>query len=187
MIRCGDVVQLFDATAAGDAKDRMWVCLDPVNGWFARIVTREPRHYPIRLRAADRGFLDHDSHIETGIPVQFYDEDLQEADTAGPVGRIADGCCQANDCRLGTGGSHAPCRPRAGRAATARDIPPVMALFSRRPDRPLRPRQPAHRRPRPRARRPWLRLSRRQHRGCEQGLLHAAPVRCMRPVGSMAE
>jgi hypothetical protein len=89
VIRCGDVVRLFDATAAGDAKDRMFVCLDPVNGWFARIVTREPRHHPVRLRATDHDFLDHDSHIETGIPVQFYDDDLQEAEATGPVGRIS--------------------------------------------------------------------------------------------------
>jgi hypothetical protein len=89
VIRCGDVVRLFDATAAGDAKDRMFVCLDPVNGWFARIVTREPRHYPIRLRAADNDFLDHDSHIETGIPVLFFDDELEEAEAAGQVGRIS--------------------------------------------------------------------------------------------------
>ena len=90
MIRCGDVVRLFDAAAAGVAKDRRFVCVDPVQGWFARIVTREPRHHPVRLRAADHEFLDHNSFVETGIPIQFFDDDLREADAAGAVGRISE-------------------------------------------------------------------------------------------------
>ena len=69
----------------------MFVCLDPIQGWFARIVTREPRHWPVRLHAGpEHGFLDHDSYVETGIPVEFYDDDIEEAEARdGVLGRIS--------------------------------------------------------------------------------------------------
>jgi hypothetical protein len=86
MVSCGDVIWLYDATAARDAKTRMFVCLDPEQGWCARIVTRRPRHHPVLIRKSDHPFLDHDSYVETGMPVEFLDDDLA---TAGCAGRIS--------------------------------------------------------------------------------------------------
>jgi hypothetical protein len=90
VVRCGDVLVLFDSTAAHQVKDRMFVCVDPVEGWFARIVTREPRHYPVKITVADHPFLDHDSYIETGIPAQYQDDEIEEAEQAGIRGRISE-------------------------------------------------------------------------------------------------
>jgi hypothetical protein len=87
---CGDVLWLFDGTAAGATKERMFVCLDPENGWFARIVTRQPRRDPVQLTIAAHPFLDHDSFVETGIPVEFYEGEIEEAvDRGRNVGRIS--------------------------------------------------------------------------------------------------
>ncbi len=68
----------------------MFVCLDPEQGWCARIVSRRPRHEPVAIARNDHPFLDHDSYIETGIPVEFYEGELEDAVTEGRlVGQIS--------------------------------------------------------------------------------------------------
>jgi hypothetical protein len=85
MVSCGDVIWLYDATASRDTKTRMFVCLDPEQGWCARIITRRPRHHPVLIGKSDHPFLDHDSYIETGMPVEFLDDDLATAQCAGRI------------------------------------------------------------------------------------------------------
>lgn len=88
--RCGDVLWLFDGTARGESKMRMFVCLDPEQGWCARIVSRQPRHDPVAIGRSDHPFLDHDSFIETGMPVEFYEGELEDAVADGRLaGRIS--------------------------------------------------------------------------------------------------
>jgi hypothetical protein len=88
--RCGDVLWLFDGTARDAPKARMFVCLDPEQGWCARIVSRPPRHEPVAISRNDHPFLDHDSYIETGIPIEFLEDELADAIAAGRrVGRIS--------------------------------------------------------------------------------------------------
>ncbi len=68
----------------------MFVCLDPEQGWCARIVSRPPRHEPVAVSRNDHPFLDHDSYIETGIPIEFLEDELADAIAAGRrVGRIS--------------------------------------------------------------------------------------------------
>lgn len=91
MLRCGDVLRLFDATAQGEVKDRWFVCLDPENGWFARIVTRRPRHQPVQLTQREHPFLDHDSYVEIGLTVTVSDNEIDQAlaENGTPAGRIS--------------------------------------------------------------------------------------------------
>ncbi len=85
MARCGDVLWLFDGTAVRDRKMRMFVCLDPTQGWCARIVTRPPRHEPVLMERRDHRFLRHDSYVETGTPVEFGDDEIEEGRLAGRI------------------------------------------------------------------------------------------------------
>lgn len=89
MVRCGDVLWLFDGTAAGENKDRMFVCLEPTRGWFARIVTRQPRYRPVSLPESGHPFLRHDSYVETGMPVEFYEAEVDESERRGVAGRVS--------------------------------------------------------------------------------------------------
>ena len=85
MARCGDVLVLYDATAARQPKARMFVCLDPEQGWCARIVTRQPRRHPVMMDPRDHPFLDHHSYIETGMPVEFLDDELESSRSVGRI------------------------------------------------------------------------------------------------------
>ena len=90
MVRCGDVLWLFDGTASSERKDRMFVCLDPEQGWCARIVSKRPRHEPVAIGRRDHPFLYHDSYIETGMPVDFLESEFEDAVADGRrVGRIS--------------------------------------------------------------------------------------------------
>jgi hypothetical protein len=85
MARCGDVMWLYDATAARDPKLRMFVCLDPAQGWCARVLSREPRHGGVPIAAAEYSFLSRDSYIETGMPIEMLEDEINQGRRAGQI------------------------------------------------------------------------------------------------------
>jgi hypothetical protein len=97
LARVGDVLWLYDDTAARERKRRMFVCLDPERGWFARIVSDPPRHAKsddyVPVMRADHAFLDHDSFVETGREVDFGEDEFE---SIRPVGRISASCARRN-------------------------------------------------------------------------------------------
>jgi hypothetical protein len=83
-----DVIWIYDGTTR-PPKPRMVVCIEPDLGWFYRINTKA-RIPAILLRKSDCPFLDHDSYLECGAPLEIDETIVDEAlrYTGQPIGRL---------------------------------------------------------------------------------------------------
>ncbi len=53
-------------------------------------MSRRPRHEPVAISRDDHPFLTHDSYIETGMPIEFYEGEFEDALSEGHfAGRIS--------------------------------------------------------------------------------------------------
>lgn len=89
MIRALDVIWIHDDVIRPPGP-KMVVCIEPGLGLFFRINTR-PWQIPAALvRLPDHPFLDHDSFLECGEPLELDDYIVDEAlRRRGVIGRIA--------------------------------------------------------------------------------------------------
>jgi len=72
----------------------MVVCIEPTLGLFFRINTDDKWQTPVKLTKADNPFLEHDSFLECGEPLELdeycVEESIQEK---GIIGRISPTVC----------------------------------------------------------------------------------------------
>lgn len=66
-----DVIWIFDATISPPGY-KMVACVEPEKGFFYRINTK-PWRPAVELAKADHRFLDHDSYLECGDPMEIDD------------------------------------------------------------------------------------------------------------------
>ena len=89
LLKVLDVIWIHDGCIRPPGP-KMIVCVEPDLGYFFRINTDGKWQTPVKLRVADHPFLDHDSHLECGIPLELDDYIIQQALDRRPViGRIA--------------------------------------------------------------------------------------------------
>ncbi|WP_375450608.1 hypothetical protein [uncultured Devosia sp.] len=92
-IRPLDVTVIFDATLRKPAP-KMVVCIHPANGWFYRINSKGHWRPRVAVALAEHGFLDHDSFVECGDPLELDDYVVHEAlERHGIVGTISASAC----------------------------------------------------------------------------------------------
>lgn len=94
MISALDVVWIYDGMIRPTGF-KMVVCIHPENGWYYRINTKSHWRPCVAIPLADHSFLDHDSFLECGDPLELDDYLIEEAleKTNGPIGRISSGLC----------------------------------------------------------------------------------------------
>ncbi len=84
-----EVVRIFDETTT-PAKRRMIACIHVGNGWFFRINSKRWQT-PVLLRKFDHPFLDHDSYLECGEPLDVDDYLIDQAIAKfGILGKLAE-------------------------------------------------------------------------------------------------
>jgi len=67
----------------------MVVCIEPSLGLFFRINTEPKWQTPVELRKSDHPFLDWDSNLECGEPLEFDDYVIEESlRDRGVIGRV---------------------------------------------------------------------------------------------------
>lgn len=95
MLNALDVLLIFDATIR-PAGPKMVACIHPANGWFYRINSKGHWRPRVPLALAAHPFLDHDSFLECGDPLELDDYIVDEAlSMHGVIGTIsADLCAQ---------------------------------------------------------------------------------------------
>lgn len=67
----------------------MVVCVEPARGFFFRINTEPKWQTPIAIKKSEHPFLEHDSHLECGIPLDLDEYVVQQSlDGRGVIGTI---------------------------------------------------------------------------------------------------
>jgi hypothetical protein len=89
MLKAFDVIRIHDGTTT-PPKPRMVVCIHYENGWYYRITSK--KWLPcLQLLKIDHPFLDHDSFLECGQPLELSDYEIQNAmNKFGKIGHIND-------------------------------------------------------------------------------------------------
>lgn len=90
LVEALDVVRIHDGCIRPPGP-KMIVCVEPELGFFFRINTEGKWQHPVKLsKLPDHPFLDHDSYLECGDPLDLDDYMLQQALDRRPVlGKIS--------------------------------------------------------------------------------------------------
>ena len=94
MISPLQVVLIHDGTITPPGP-KMVVCIHPDQGWYYRINSKNHWKPAVQiLREPDHKFLDHDSFLECGDPLELDDYVIEESIRAkGIIGQIAPSLC----------------------------------------------------------------------------------------------
>ncbi len=79
-----DVIWIHDSCIRPPGP-KMVVCIEPHLGLFFRINTKDNRQTPVKLLAREHPFLDHNSHLECGEPLELDDYVIEQALERKPV------------------------------------------------------------------------------------------------------
>lgn len=95
MLSVLDVTIIYDTTIRPPGP-KMIAAINPVKGWFYRINTKPWRPAVLLEQAKHSGFLDHDSYLECGDPLELDDYTVAESlKRHGIIGSIHRSCCRA--------------------------------------------------------------------------------------------
>lgn len=93
-VRPLEVIWIYDATITPPG-NKMVAAIHPERGWFYRINTKPRRPCVKLIKTPDHEFLDHDSHLECGDPLEIDDYLIEEGlRNRGVIGRIAVSHCE---------------------------------------------------------------------------------------------
>jgi len=84
LLRPLDVIMIYDDCIRPPGP-KMVVCIEPDLGMFFRINTKDRWQVSVKLALEDHPFLDHDSYLECGDPLELDDYVIEEALRRRPV------------------------------------------------------------------------------------------------------
>jgi len=95
LVAAGQVIWIYDSMISPPG-NKMVACVEPRQGFFYRINTKGHWRPAVRLSRAEHPFLDHDSHLECGDPLEIDDYLIEEGlRHRGVIGALSPSACRA--------------------------------------------------------------------------------------------
>jgi hypothetical protein len=119
LLAVGQVIWIYDGTIS-PAGYKMVACVEPDQGFFYRINTKGHWRPAVRMPKAEHQFLDHDSHLECGDPLEIDDYLIEEGlRERGVIGSLSASVCRSVEAVLDQARTLSPADKAAIRGALA--------------------------------------------------------------------